>query len=503
MKKTLKFKIFIIIFACISLISAQKIHSNVVLFDNNYNIENSIVKIIVTSQPPDFYSPWRMRKIMTSSGSGFIISGKRIMTNAHVIANAKYILVAKTNDPNLYPAEIEHIGHDCDLAILKVNNDDFFKATKPLEFAKLPQINDTVYAYGYPIGGKKVSVTKGIVSRIDYILYTHSGIDSHLAIQIDAAINPGNSGGPIIKDGKVVGVAFQSLMWAENSGYMIPYPVINRFLRDISDGKYDGYIELGFLYQVLENKALREYYGLPDNLSGILVTKTFMENAQKVLKRGDIILKIDNYNIANNGTILIWGERLPFSEAAEIKLPGEKVKLKIFRNKKIIEKELVVQKFKFPIKLANSYNEIPEYLITGGFVFVPLSRDFLKTWGQKWYDVASKYLLYYFFYYITDDLYKERPSLVILSRRLPDPVNTYCENYEDLPVDKVNGQKIYTLQDMKKAIKNTKGEYIVIEFAVKVPPIVIKKQDLEEADKRIMKIYNISSLEHIEENENE
>ncbi len=489
----------LLFFTALMLVPSKKANSSINFEEKSYNIENSIVKIIVTSQRPDFYSPWKMRNITTASGSGFIIKGNRIMTNAHVVANAKYILVLKANDPDVYTASIEHIGHDCDLAILKINNKKFFNGTHPLEFAKLPKLNDTVYAYGYPVGGNRVSVTKGIVSRIDYILYTHSGIDYHLAVQIDAAINPGNSGGPIIKDGKVVGVAFQSLMWAENSGYMIPYPVIDRFLRDISDGKYDGYIELGFFYQELENKAIRKYFNMPENLSGILVTKIFMKNTAKVLKLNDIILQIDDYKIANNGTIKIWGERLPFTEAAETKLPGEKVKLKIFRKGKILEKELVVEKFDFPIELANSYNEKPEYLIVGGFVFVPLSREFLKTWGAKWYDEASKFLLYHFFYYITDDIYKTKPSLIILSRRLPDPVNTYCENYEDLAVKKVNGQNVYTLKDMKEAIYNARGEYLVIEFYVDVPPIVVKIKDLEKANKRIMKLYNIRALEHIKE----
>src|SRR5437016_4809397 len=79
----------------------------------------------------------------------------------------------------------------------------------PLKFGGIPALESTVSAYGYPIGGERMSVTTGIVSRVDFRLYTHSSVDQHLAIQISAQINPGNSGGPVMQDTKVVGVAFQ------------------------------------------------------------------------------------------------------------------------------------------------------------------------------------------------------------------------------------------------------------------------------------------------------
>jgi S1-C subfamily serine protease len=55
-----------------------------------------------------------------------------------------------------------------------------------------------------------MSVTQGIVSRVDFRTYSHSVVDQHLSIQIDAAINPGNSGGPVMQGHKVVGVAFRA-----------------------------------------------------------------------------------------------------------------------------------------------------------------------------------------------------------------------------------------------------------------------------------------------------
>lgn len=73
---------------------------------------------------------------------------------------------------------------------------------------------------GYPIGGESLSVTAGVVSRIELQEYAQGG-ETLLAIQIDAAINSGNSGGPVINEhDQLVGVAFQSLatLDSENIG---------------------------------------------------------------------------------------------------------------------------------------------------------------------------------------------------------------------------------------------------------------------------------------------
>src|SRR6185436_73003 len=85
-----------------------------------------------------------------------------------------------------------------------------FENVKPLTLGnEVPKLDTTVKVIGFPIGGERISVTRGVVSRVDYQEYTHSGVDQHLAIQIDAAINPGNSGGPVPQESNVVGVAFQ------------------------------------------------------------------------------------------------------------------------------------------------------------------------------------------------------------------------------------------------------------------------------------------------------
>ena len=160
------------------------------------------------------------------------------------------------------------------------------------------------------MGGRRISVTKGIVSRIQMDTYAHTGADSHLVIQTDAAINPGNSGGPVMQDGKVVGVAFQGLRQAENIGYMIPTTVIRHFLADINDGKYDGFGSLGvMLYPGLHNPSYKDYLKVPADQQGIVVIETIMHSSVESIlqagRRADADRRVQNRQRRQGGNIRV------------------------------------------------------------------------------------------------------------------------------------------------------------------------------------------------------
>src|SRR3982751_3447081 len=264
----------------------------------NGPIQKSLVRITATEVEPDYRAPWNSGGIQRGIGAGFVIDGNRIMTNAHVVSNSRYLTVERDGDPNKYPATVLFVAHDCDLALLKVASADFFKNMVPLTFGGIPALETTVSAYGYPLGGDRMSVTTGIVSRIDFQLYTHSSVDSHLAIQISAQINPGNSGGPVMQDAQVVGVAFQGYSGdvAQGVAYMIPTPVIRRFLKDIEDGHYDRYVDLAITYTKLQNPAQRRFLGLTDDDRGVLVSSVVAAGpSDGVLKSGDVLLSIEGH----------------------------------------------------------------------------------------------------------------------------------------------------------------------------------------------------------------
>ena len=168
--------------------------------DYRFQVLDSVLQIHCTHNEPDFLIPWQRQHQSTSTSSGFVIDvpgfGKRVMTNAHSVEYGSIVQVQRRGGEDKYQAKIQVIANECDLALLEVESDDFWDGLEPLEFGPLPNMEQEVEVWGYPTGGDSLSVTKGVVSRIEMQEYTQA---SHhlLAIQIDAAINPGNSGGPV------------------------------------------------------------------------------------------------------------------------------------------------------------------------------------------------------------------------------------------------------------------------------------------------------------------
>ena len=208
--------------------------------DEGTDFLNAVVKLEVQTSEPDFVHPWR---IMTggSDGSGVVIAPGRILTCAHCVADTTFIRIRKNNEDSFYHATPLFVDHARDLAVISVEDPAFMADVTPMEIGETPPVQSEVVAVGFPIGGRLISFTRGIVSRIEEIRYAHGWTDL-LAAQVDAAINPGNSGGPVLDmaTGKIAGIAFQGNKRGEALGYMIPTDVIRCFLKDVADKRVDG-----------------------------------------------------------------------------------------------------------------------------------------------------------------------------------------------------------------------------------------------------------------------
>ncbi|MFC1669228.1 PDZ domain-containing protein [Spirochaetota bacterium] len=455
------------------------------------------VKILQTYIMPNYNIPWRMKNPGSSVGSGVIIKGKYILTNAHVVSNSTYIQVQKENDPKRYDAEIAFIGHDCDLALLKVKDESFFDNTVPLNFGGLPVLKSKVTTFGYPVGGYRISVTKGIVSRIQLSRYMHIGDMVFLTIQTDAAINSGNSGGPVVQDNKIVGIAFQASKRSNNIGYMIPMPIIKHFLDDIKDGRYDGFPSMGIYVDTLRNKSFRKYMGMKDNQSGIIIKHVNPGGSSYGhLKVGDILLSFDNVPLANDGSIVFGNGRIYYAHLIDVKQIGDEVSLKVLRKGKIINLKYPLRGHAPKISTSNEYEKLPKYYIFGGIVFQVLSREYLKTWNKWWYN-AERRMLYYYFYSIIDSIHPERKEFVVINRVLPDRANTYISDIKDELVNSINGMKINSLKDAVKALNSPAGKYHIIKVDGSNLPIVLKVSEARDANIRVKGKYGIKFLKRL------
>lgn len=455
-------------------------------------IENSVVKIVNQYNRFSWYTPWASGSTGKGTGSGFVIEGNRILTNAHVVSDSALLLVYFHNDPSPYPAHISMIGHDCDLAVLELNDPSRLANVPPLTFDGLPELRSRVVTYGYPSGGQLISSTVGVVSRIESQTYVHAGTSQFLAVQTDAAINPGNSGGPVIQNDKVVGVAFQGNSNLENMGFFIPTQVVNHFLVDLEDGKYDGFPILGAMAANLENPAARAYAGMKEGETGVRVENTMRgSSADGALQVDDIITAFEGYPVANDATINWNGLRLFYGFLSDLKQVGEEVEVDIIREGERKKIQFTLNGYNPSRNRANLYDVKPKYYIYAGLVYAPMNLEILKTYSQNWVADVPQELVYETFFrpMIDHDFFDT--DWVVQIRVLEHEVNAEESQFLYSIIESVNDVPVHTLDDLAKAFKNNTTDQHVIRYQQGNRITVLDREKADEAHQEILKQYAI------------
>ncbi len=431
-------------------------------------VESSVVKIFSTMRYPDPYRPWTKGSPSEATGTGVVIKGRRILTNAHVVGYASQVQVQANQAGDKLSATVEFIAPGIDLAVLKLDDESFFDAHPPLAQSKsLPEIKDTVMAYGYPEGGNSLSITRGIVSRIEFAPYNYSV--GGLRIQIDAAINPGNSGGPAVVGDKMIGLAFSHLGRADNIGYIIPCEEIELFVQDIADGHYDGKPAMFDDFQTLENPSLRPFLKLDKTVEGMIVHKPFGKDPAYPLKEWDVITRIGDTPVDDQGMIKL-GEnlRVHFVYLVQKIAKDGKIPLTLVRDGRELKVEHPVL-LKSPQVMPDLENAYPSYFICGPLVFSGATKNFIRYLiqgdnSERWISIFS---------YIGSPLLariSDRPAfdgeqlVVISSPFFPHKLAKGYSQPSYQVVKSINGIAIKNLNHLVQVLRDSKDEFITITF---------------------------------------
>lgn len=456
--------------------------------------KQAIVKIYTISQIPNYQAPWSS-SMRSSTGSGAIIEGGKdggyILTNAHVVANQAFIEVQRYGQRKRYIAKVYAVSHQADLALLKVEDDSFFKGVSPLSLGALPEVEQKIVVYGYPVGGSTLSATIGVVSRVEHHTYAHSG-ESFLAVQIDAAVNPGNSGGPALSDGKIVGVVMQVIAKSQNIGYLVPVNMVKHFIEDMKDGKYDGFADIGLGTQKLENPAMRRYYGLDENVSGKLINKVVDNSSLSgLVKEGDILTAVDGHNIEDDGTVEFRKhEYSHFHYFIDQYQMGESVMFDIIRDQKPLQVKALLKHTADDMYLVKTtrYDKMPTYFIYGGYIFSPLTRNLILSTNKnrlKLSYLASKWKE------------SDKSEVVVLLKVLASDMSRGDNNFGMWPIDKVNGQTFKNFKEFYEKVNAVTDKYLVLEDKEGVK-VIIDRDEAQTKQSTILKKYNIEFDKSVE-----
>lgn len=452
-------------------------------------IRDLVVKIHAIHHSPDLFRPWTKASPQQVKGSGVVIDGKRILTNAHVVKYASQIYVQPNQSASQIPARVEALSPGMDLAILKLDDESFFDKRGSLPFAaEMPRVKDSINVYGYPTGGTELSVTQGIVSRIEYTDYYYQA--TGLRIQVDAALNFGNSGGPAVSDGKLVGLVFSLIQNAQNIGYLIPVEEIQLFLADIADGVYDGKPQVFDLIQTVENEALRRRLGLPKSVNGVMVAQPYRNDPDYPLHEWDVVTKIGDIPIDSDGKVAIrYDLRLSSSYLVQKFTKNGFLPLTVYRDGRLVEIKLPVRTER-ELVIPYLMDKTPRFFIFGPFVFSQTTQDYLERLGNQRPPSMGRRPSPLVTRRFDKPTFDNEELIIVASPLFPHRITQGYDDPNRAVLSEVNGVQIKNLRHLVEILRDNRDEQISFKFAssgvLTHETMVFNRAELMEATAKIL-----------------
>ncbi|MGC8658590.1 MAG: trypsin-like peptidase domain-containing protein [Desulfomonilaceae bacterium] len=457
-------------------------------------IQAKVLRVFITKKAPYYHKPWKTPDFTQIKASGFFFRDEKlfpgrkglILTNAHAVSMAESIKVSNGWEKRRYEVSVVGICNSADFAVLEMLPSDFATYEslnghiEPLELGDSDQlrVGDKVQGWGYPLGGERISKSEqGEISRIEVKRYVYSH-ELWLMAQASLQQNQGNSGGPVLKDGKVVGVAFQGVKSGDRINYFIPINVV-KHLASVLD-KQELIPTWRYSVQFMFPR-LKEYFHMGANDGGVLLNYVIPDGGPYTfgLRSGDIITEIDGFKIDNFGEINFkpLGQRVYFAEVLNRKLVGDPLEIKVIRN----GNPLKISGHVTPglPRLVPKMFSVANYYIFGGVGFVELSMNCIENLGQSGETLRARYA----------ERFPEKPyqKIVIISEIFPDYGLVDSGGFLNRvlkvgDVDIINIQHLYdTLQTL--IIKGEKRVLLKIWPNMTLPLDLANASDLDHAIK--------------------
>jgi hypothetical protein len=301
----------------------------------------------------------------------------------------------------------------------------------------------------------------------------------------------------VVADEKVVGLLTGR---AGDTWAAIASPVLERFVADAAKGEWRGFPRGGFAWQNLTNPALRASLGLADDETGVRLTRVLPHGtAAGALRVGDVILEVDGIPIDPTGHYdhPVYGRMLFALLFSDGRRPGDILDIKVLRNgdRRTLAtplRRIRAEADKIPPYV---YGHGPDYVVVGGLVFQELTVPYLTTFGDWQRRGPPRLLIAYDREAAVPS--PESPRIVILSSVLPDAANLGYESVRNVIVERVNGRRIGSMDDLREAFARPEGDFHVVEFLPGLEPerLVLDVEETKASEERIRSAYGVDRLD--------
>jgi len=461
----------------------------------------SLVRVRASIQAYDQFRPWQKKSPYGLNGTGVVLPGGKVLATAALVANRTEVGLEKPGSAEKCAAEVEAIDYEANLALLQPTDRNFLKGFSGVLLGPALRAGDKTEVWQLERNGEMLRNQAEILSagvgrypsdEAGFLVY---GVRVSLPKRDDSYTLP------LMKDGQLAGM-MMGYDRDSQEGTAIPVPMIEHFLKDAADGKYEGFPTLGVSWSPLRDPNLREEVLAPKSGGGLLLTRVNPRGTagRAGLREGDVLLSVDGYKLDEDGNYRdpLYGPTAVGNLIRTKPTIGSPARFRISRNGKEMELTGTYdRKARDEVAIPTlQFDTAPRYLVAGGLVFQELTGTYLQEWGDKWSERAPQRLVELFTFQ-----HEKRPDpsrkVVFLSQVLPSPITLGYLQLSGLVLEKVNGRTIANLNELAQVVDETKSGDLVFEFRDEPGKLVLQAQDLPSVSEKIRNDYGLPALRRL------
>ncbi len=455
-----------------------------------------IVSVRVTGQEWNWRAPWEKQQPWTRTVTGLVVPGHRILLASTAFGNHLLVEAQKLGGDERFVARVSLVDQEGPLALAEVDDPAFWAGLAPLPLAKKLPTEGAVTIHRWQPG-----VLDSYSGNVRQLRAGRHGLSQTTLLTLDVASGTDGLGESevVVADGQVVGLVTGR---SGDSYGAIAAPVLGQFLAGADQNDWRGFARAGLAWQDLTNPALRGALGLRAGEAGVRLTHVVPNgSAASVLEPGDVLLEVGGFALDPTGRYQhpLYGKMLFALLFSDGRKPGETLTAKVLRGGQRLDVTLPLRRMlpQDDVVPPYIYGHGPDYVIAGGLVFQELSRPYLSVWGD-WARRAPARLLIAM---DRDALAPDAPHrFVLLSTVLPDSANLGYQDMHDLIVQTVNGRRIGSLADLRRALAEPQGGYHVIELLAGQGArwLVLDAAEAKAAGTRLRQAYGVERMDSAE-----